>query len=149
MVLVFWYHVHIVRILHIWAIGQFCSRHRYLAVGGSIKTVAESYRVAPCTATGIIYEVCEALYRRLAPLHLRSPTVEDWRSAAADFAGLWQLPNCIGAIDGKHVAVEKPSSTGTLYYNYKGLCSVVLLAVADARYRWVQLRLIPIPRTWV
>ena len=91
--------------------------------------------MAPCTAAGIVYEVCEALYKRLAPIYLRSPTPEDWQSSAADFAELWQLPNCIGAIDGKHVSLEKPSNTGTLYHNYKGFCSVVLLAVVDARYR--------------
>ena len=108
---------------------------RYLATGGAIKTVAESYRIAPNTATGVVYEVCEALYNRLAPLHLRSPTVEDWRSAAADFAQRWQLPNCIGAVDGKHVALEKPAGSGSLYFNYKGFFSVVLLAVSDARYR--------------
>ena len=82
-----------------------------------------------------MYEVCEAIYRRLASLYLRSPRAEDWQAAAADFLEVWQLPNCIGAIDGKHVALQKPSDTGTLYHNYKGFCSIVLLAVADARYR--------------
>ena len=100
-----------------------------------MKTIAESYRIAPRTATGIIYEVCEAIYQRLAPLCLRSPTLNDWQASAADFLEVWQLPNCIGALDGKHVALQKPAGTGTLYHNYKGFCSVVLLAVADARYR--------------
>lgn len=108
---------------------------RYLTAGGAVKTVAESYRVAPCTATGIVHEVCESIYNRLAPLYLRSPTLDDWKAAAADFEQDWHLPNCIGALDGKHVALQKPADTGTLYYNYKGFCSVVLLAIADARYR--------------
>ena len=93
--------------------------------------------MAPCTAAGIVYEVCDALYKRLAPQYLPSPTKEDWERAATDFEELWQLPNCIGAIDGKHVALEKPSGSGTVYHNYKGFCSIVLLAVADAKYRSV------------
>ncbi|XP_043206335.1 putative nuclease HARBI1 [Amphibalanus amphitrite] len=109
---------------------------RYLAAGGAMKTIAESYRIAPRTATGIIYEVCEAIYQRLAPLCLRSPTLNDWHASADDFLELWQLPNCIGALDGKHVALQKPAGTGSIYFNYKGFCSVVLMAVADARYRF-------------
>ena len=44
------------------------------------------------------------------------------------------MPHCIGAIDGKHVCIRKPSHTGTLLHNYKGFFSMVLLAVCDARY---------------
>ena len=122
-------------------------RHRYLAAGGTLKTIAESYRMAPCTLSGIVQEVCEAIYRRLAPVYLRSPTMDDWRASAEEFAEQWQLPNCIGAVDGKHVALEKPPGTGTLFHCYKGFSSVVLLAVADANYRLVLIRLQKYDRT--
>ncbi|XP_047101009.1 uncharacterized protein LOC124719871 [Schistocerca piceifrons] len=54
------------------------------------------------------------------------------------FDELWQFPNCLGAMDGKHVAIAAPRSADSLYYNYKKFNSIVLLAIVDAKY-WFSL----------
>ena len=51
-----------------------------------------------------------------------------------DFLNFWQFPHCVGAVDGKHVAIECPRNSGTQFHNYKGFFSLVLLAICDAKY---------------
>ena len=63
-----------------------------------------------------------------------SQEVADWKAISKEFENLWNFPHWIGAIDGKHVAIECLKLSGTQYFNYKGFFSVVLLAICDAKY---------------
>ena len=65
------------------------------------------------------------------------PSEDKWKSIADEFHERWYLPNCIGATDGKHVMIQCPFNSGSLFYNYKSYFSIVLLAVASADCRFV------------
>lgn len=60
--------------------------------------------------------------------------MEDWRAIADQFYVRWNFPHCLGAIDGKHVVLQAPANSGSLFFYYKSTYSVVLLAVVDANY---------------
>lgn len=106
-----------------------------MATGYSQQTVAFSYRLGRTTVHNIIKETCRAIWDSLAEQYLSVPTTADqWINIAHQFYELWQFPNCLSAIDGKHVVIQAPSNSGSEFYNYKGTYSIVLLAACDARY---------------
>lgn len=71
-------------------------------------------------------------------LKLQIPKSEtEWKVIANGFNDKRNFPNCLGAVDGKHVAIKKPPHTGSLYYNYKKFCSIVLMAVVNSNYEFI------------
>lgn len=45
------------------------------------------------------------------------PTEEKWMSIANQYYRLWNLPNCVGSIDGKHIRIQKVPNTGSTNFN--------------------------------
>ncbi|XP_043217703.1 protein ANTAGONIST OF LIKE HETEROCHROMATIN PROTEIN 1-like [Amphibalanus amphitrite] len=109
---------------------------RYLASGGTMKSVAESYRIGFATIRLIVPETCRAIWEELGPGLMGLPSPEQWRQHALDYEEEWQFPNCCGAVDGKHIMVDKPANSGSMNFNYKGFFSIVLMAVVDAKCRF-------------
>ncbi|KAL3243016.1 hypothetical protein MRX96_020693 [Rhipicephalus microplus] len=65
---------------------------------------------------------------------MKTPTEEEWQEIAAGFCNRWQFPNCVGAVDGKHIQIKCPRNDRSLYFNYKGTHAIVLMAVVDSQY---------------
>ncbi|KAJ4935046.1 hypothetical protein JOQ06_007824, partial [Pogonophryne albipinna] len=116
------------------AFGILKGRWRYLATGDSYRTISFSYRVSYITVAVIVREVAGAIWTTMVEETMPVPQIEDWRAIAAEFQERWNFPNCVGAIDGKHVVIQAPANSGSLYFNYKSSHSLVLLAVGDAQY---------------
>ena len=110
---------------------------RYLSTGCSQQSLSYAFRVGRSTVSEIIKNTCDAIYQVLSPLYLKPPTtIEEWKKISEDFEDIWNMPHVIGALDGKHIAMDCPKNSGTQDYNYKGFFSLNLLAICDARYNF-------------
>ena len=107
----------------------------YLAYGESQQSLSFAYRIARSTVSVIVRETCDAIWEALQEVYLRPPQHHrEWNDICKGFYDTWNFPHCLGAIDGKHVAMQCPIKSGSLYYNYKGYFSIVLLAICDPHY---------------
>ncbi|XP_011858795.1 PREDICTED: uncharacterized protein LOC105556324 [Vollenhovia emeryi] len=113
----------------------------YLAHGNAVRTQSWKFQIGRSTAYKIISEVCQAIWNAFQPTYLPDMNSEKWSNVADEFYLRWQFPNCIGAIDGKHIKIRCPPNSGSDFYNYKQYFSIVLLAICDARckFTWVDI----------
>ncbi|XP_056408302.1 uncharacterized protein LOC130309503 [Hyla sarda] len=110
---------------------------RFLASGESFSSLHFQFLLGISTISWFVQTICNALWYCLQADFLPQPSAEHWLGIAEKFQEVTQFPNCVGAIDGKHIRFQKPAHTGSEYYNYKKFFSTILMAVADAQYRLI------------
>ena len=114
---------------------------RHLASGDKYPTLQYDFRVARTTIRSIILVVCRAIVLEYKNELIPCPSSpEEWCPIAEEFHRRWNLPHVCGALDGKHVAIRRPARTESLYHNYKGFFSLVLMALVDVhqyKFLWI------------
>nr|CAI5818572.1 unnamed protein product [Callosobruchus analis]CAI5820868.1 unnamed protein product [Callosobruchus analis]CAI5823254.1 unnamed protein product [Callosobruchus analis]CAI5823426.1 unnamed protein product [Callosobruchus analis]CAI5838990.1 unnamed protein product [Callosobruchus analis] len=110
---------------------------RFLATGSSFRSLGFNYRMGFSTVREIVQDVCDAIWKKMGPIHMPKPTTAMWEESENGFRNYWNFPNCCGALDGKHVIITCPINSGSNYWNYKGTNSIVLLALVDPKYRFL------------
>ncbi|XP_044133682.1 protein ALP1-like [Bufo gargarizans] len=107
---------------------------RYLATGQSLTSLHYAFQIGKSTASVIVRETCSTIWQVLHAVVMGQPNKEEWMKIADTFQNTCNFPNCVGAIDGKHIRVLKPMRSGSQFFNYKKYFSFVLFAVCDANY---------------
>ena len=84
----------------------------------------------------LIPEVCNVISQELICRYVKFPDKKKWLEIAEGFQQNWNFPNCLGAIDGKHIRIDKPPNAGATCRNYKKFHSLVLMASCDSKKRF-------------
>ena len=89
------------------------------------------------TVNEIFNKVCYVIWNALFDYVTPPSNSRDLIEMFADFEQIWNMLHCIEAIDGKHITMKKPTFSGSLWHNYKGFFSIVLIAICDSRYNFI------------
>lgn len=107
--------------------------YRYLITGTPFRKLAVPFRISKTAIANIVVQVCNAIWNNFNNTHMKFPNTEDFKEIANSFSNLNKFPHCCGNLDGKHIRLNRPQLSGSMYYNYKNYYSIVLLAVSDAQ----------------
>ena len=80
-----------------------------------------------------------AIFQELGETCLPFPaSKEEWLAIEKGFQQRWNFPHCVGALDGKHVVIQS-CGQGSVFYNYKGTNSIILMVLAGPNYEviWI------------
>lgn len=103
-----------------------------MATGCTFAALALYFQRGERTVGLIIEETTKVIWDSLKGSYMTLPNKQEWKDIAKRFFELWQLPNCIGAIDGKHIRIQKYPNSGSANFNYKNYHSVILMGCCDA-----------------
>jgi hypothetical protein len=71
---------------------------------------------------------------------MKAPNEEDFSKAAEDYYTLlchvWNVPNCLGTNDGKHILFNNPKHSGSMHCNHTIVFNV-LQVMMDANYKFI------------
>ncbi|CAB3258809.1 unnamed protein product [Arctia plantaginis] len=101
---------------------------RFLTSGSSFQSLGVSYNMQSAIIETIVLEVCDSILHYLQSLVMPRPTKAMWKKIAAGFKGRYQMPNCIGSLNGRFVTVM-------------GKIDHILLSLVDSDEKFVMIDL--------
>jgi hypothetical protein len=89
-----------------------------------------------CMKLAVIWQV-------LCNEYVKAPSTEDeWRGSSAQFSQIWNFPNCIGAIDGKHVVIQTPVELDIpTRAHIRSYCLLFVMRITDS-LSWILVMLV-------
>ncbi|XP_028325402.1 non-structural maintenance of chromosomes element 4 homolog A isoform X1 [Gouania willdenowi] len=106
---------------------------RKLATGSNYMATSQQFGVGLSTVFNCVQEFCKAVLKGLLPVHIRTPDSAQLIEKATFFKNHWEVPQCVGVIDARHIPVNVPEKYLRDYCNRRGWHSMVLQAVVDGK----------------
>ncbi|XP_068200775.1 uncharacterized protein [Palaemon carinicauda] len=112
---------------------------RHLVSGIGYSSLSYNFRVSCHMVATFLPGVCQAIVNEYKLEVISHPsTTAEWKAIADNFERRWNVPHEKG-LNCNHVHSRKPASSGSLYDNYKMLCSFVLPALVNTNcmFLWI------------
>ncbi|XP_036324868.1 putative nuclease HARBI1 isoform X1 [Rhagoletis pomonella] len=116
---------------------KLCCALRFFAHGSYRQAVGNEFQLglAQPTVSLILKEVLPILEREICSASIITEmTVEEKQQARSKFFSGSGIPNVIGCVDGKHIAIYAPTPNRHLHLNRKGFFSInAMIMIPDTR----------------
>uniref|UniRef100_A0A224Z230 Protein containing DDE Tnp 4 domain n=1 Tax=Rhipicephalus zambeziensis TaxID=60191 RepID=A0A224Z230_9ACAR len=111
---------------------------RYLTSGELPELLRDQFKLGSADVGALIQKTCNVIYKELKDDFMRAPkSEEDWKEVARVFKDKCDIPNCIGALGGRHVVIKAPAKCRAAYTNSKNSFSLILFTVVDANGKFI------------
>ena len=113
---------------------RFCVKLWYLVTRDAHVTIAASYRISRTSTCRIIKETTGANWDVLLEKGFLQPpqSSKDRENKFKGFENRWNFPRCVGALDGKHVVIQTPAKSGSLFFNYNASHKFTAVDIGEA-----------------
>ena len=101
------------------------------------RTISHLFGLGISTVCVAVHNVCDLLVQQFSTTYIKIPMGQGLRDIVDGFKSKWGFPQCIGAIDGSHIPIIAPSENPLDYYNRKGYHSIILQALVDHNYKFL------------
>jgi len=88
-----------------------------LSTGTCFKALQFDFHIGKSTIAEIVREACTMIWTILQPLEMPQPTKNQWLEIAGTFYSKTNFPNCLEAIDGKHIRCRNSPNSVSYYFN--------------------------------
>ncbi len=104
----------------------------FLATSDSFYSLMYGFRVTHNMINLIARDMCKAVIAIYEDEVVSCHNIDSyWHRIANRFSERWQFHHALWPLDGKHIAIKCPKKARSLYYNYKGFHSIILLVLVD------------------
>ena len=107
-----------------------------LATNAEYRTLSELFCVGISTAGTIVNNTCSVIAQHILPRYVQMPSDARLREVVDVYKSKWGFPQVVGAIDGSHIPIIRPSESATDYYNRKCFHSIIQ-GVVDYRGQFI------------
>ena len=104
----------------------------------SITVTANAFGVSAPTVSKTIRSVCNAINTNLGPRYLKLPRDNELYETVDNlFQERFGFSQVLGAVDGTHIAINKPTENSQGYFSYKMKYTLNVQAVCDAKGKFL------------
>ena len=107
-----------------------------LATNADYRSISQLFGLGRSTACEIFHECCSIIAEKLLPSNSLG---EELKEIIEGFKSSWGFPQVVGAVDDSHIPITRPVHNQADYYNRKGFHSIILQAVVDYRYMFIDI----------